>query len=158
MRLLIDFFGVGRLSSASLGCWGDAPERDEREVLLLRRGEEADWRRANDDEGLRAEVGVGGASEDVGDGRAALLARRSWTVRDMRFMVLLLTLSRGSVLFVAWEAADGERVDAGDFGGMSMVGVSRSRRDQFQGEKFNQNVCAWFCVFGGGGGSVGKTE
>ena len=159
MRLLMDFFGVGRLSSASLGCCGDAPERDEREVLLLRRGEEADWRRAKEDEGLRAEVGVGGASEDVGDGRAALLARRSCTVRDMRFMVLLLTLSCGSVLFVAWEAADGERVDAGDFGGMSMVEGSRSRRDQFQEERFSQNVCAWFWMFGGGGAFlVGKTE
>ena len=93
MRLLIDFFGVGRLSSASLGCCGDAPERDEREVLLLRRGEGADWRRVKEDDGLRAEVGVGGASEDVGDGRAALLALRSCTVRDMRFMVLLLILS-----------------------------------------------------------------
>jgi hypothetical protein len=57
---------------------------------LLKRGEEADWRKANDDEGLRAEVGVGGASEDVGDGKAALLARRSCTVKDMRFMVLLI--------------------------------------------------------------------
>ena len=99
MRLLIDFFGVGRLSSAYLGCWGDAPERDERDVLLVMRGEEADWRRAKEDEGLRAEVGVGGACGDVGDGRAALLARRSCTVRDMRFMVLFT--SCGSVLFVA---------------------------------------------------------
>ena len=109
MRLLIDFFGVGRLSSTSLGCCGDAPEREERDVLLLRRGEEADWRRAKEDDGLRAEVGVGGAAEDVGDGRAALLARRSCTVREMRFMVLLLMLSCGSVLFVAWEATDGDR-------------------------------------------------
>lgn len=100
MRLLIDFFGVGRLSSASLGCCGDAPERDEREVLLLRRGEGADWRRVKEDDGLRAEVGVGGASEDVGDGRAALLARRSCSRRDVRFMLLLM-LSCGSVLFVA---------------------------------------------------------
>jgi hypothetical protein len=90
MRLLIDFFGVGRLSSPSLGCCGEAPESDEREVLLLRRGEEADWRKAKEDDGLRAEVGVGGASEEVGDGKAALLARRSCTVRDMRFMVLLI--------------------------------------------------------------------
>lgn len=88
--MLIDFFGVGRLSSPSLGCCGEAPEREEREVLLLKRGEEADWRKANDDEGLRAEIGVGGASEDVGDGKAALLARRSCTVKDMRFMVLLI--------------------------------------------------------------------
>jgi hypothetical protein len=64
----------------------------------------------------------------------------------MRFMVLLLILllSWVSVLFVAWEAADGERVDAGDFGGMSMVKGSRSRRDQIQKERFSQNVCAWF--------------
>lgn len=81
---------MGRPSSASLGCCGEAPESEEREVLLLKRGEEADWRKANEDEGLRAEVGVGGASGDVGDGRAALLARRSCTVRDMRFMVLLI--------------------------------------------------------------------
>jgi hypothetical protein len=100
---------------------------------------------------------VGGASEDVGDGRAALLARRSCTVRDMRFLVLLI-LSCGSVLFVAWEAADGERVDAGDFGGISMmVKVSRSRRGGFQEERFSQSVRAWFGVFGGGGVSVGKT-
>ena len=144
MRLLIDFFGVGRLSSASLGCCGDTPESEEREALLVRRGEEADWRKAKEDEGLRAEVGVGGASEDVGDVKAALLARRSCTVRDMRFLVLL-RLSCGSVLFVAWEAADGERVDAGDFGGMSMmVDVSRSRCGGFQEEKFSQSVCAWF--------------
>ena len=161
MRLLMDFFGVGRLSSASLGCCGDAPERDEREVLLLRRGEGADWRRANEDDGLRAEVGVGGASEDVGDGRAALLARRSCTVRDMRLMALLLILllSWVSVLFVAWEAADGERVDAGDLGGMSIVQGSRSRRDQIQKERFSQNVCAWFWVFSRRGAFLaGKTE
>ena len=86
---------------------------------------------------------MGGASEDVGDGRAALLARRSCTVKDMRFMGLLVLSCGGSVLFVAWEAADGERVDAGDFGGISMmVKVSRSRRDQFQEERSSQNVCA----------------
>ena len=156
MRLLIDFFGVSRLSSPSLGCCGDRPERDEREVLLPRRGEEADWRRANEDDGLRAEVGVGGASDDVGDGRAALLALRSWPVRDMRFIVLLLIPSNGSVLLVAWEAADGERADADDSGGMSMVEVSRSRRDQSQSqeERFSQNVCAWFWMLRGGGDSV----
>ena len=114
----MDFFGVGLLSSASLGCCGDAPESDEREVLLVRRGEEADWRRAKEDEGLRAEVGVGGAFCDVGDGRAAALGLRSCE-RDIRFIVLLI--SSGSVLFVACEATDGDRVETGDFGGRSML-------------------------------------
>jgi hypothetical protein len=138
----MDFFGVGRLSSASLDCCGDAPERDERDALLVRRGEEVDWRRAKEDEGLRAEVGVGGAFGEVGDGNAAALARRSFE-RDMRFMVLLM-LSWGSVLFVACEATEGERVDAGDFGGRSMLVVPRSKRGCFQGELFSQSVCAWW--------------
>ena len=145
MRLLIDLFGVGRLSSESLGCCGEAPEREERDALLVRRGEEADWRRAKDDEGLRAEVGVGGACGDVGEGRAAVLARRSCE-RDMRFIVLFR--SCGSVLVVACEATDGDRVEAGDFGGKSMLAVSRSRRDLFQEKNFSQSVCA-LCREGG---------
>ena len=116
----MDFFGVGRFSSASLSCCGEAPDRVERDALLVRRGEEADWRKAKEDEGLRAEVGVGGGLGEVGDGSAAVLARRSWE-RDMRFMVLLI--SWGSVLFVACEATEGERVDAGDPGGGSMLQV-----------------------------------
>lgn len=55
MRVLIDFFGVGRCSLPSEICCGDWPGRDERELLLLRRGEEADWRKAKDEDGRRAE-------------------------------------------------------------------------------------------------------
>lgn len=118
MRLLIDFLGVGFFSSPSLGCCGDAPERDEREDRLVKRGEEADWRRAKEEEGRRAEFGVGGACREVGDGRAAALERRSW-LSDRRFTVVLR--SSGSVLFVAWEATDGDLVEAGDLGGGSML-------------------------------------
>jgi hypothetical protein len=125
MRLLIDFLGVGRCSSLSRGCCGDTPERDEREVRFVRRGDEADWRRAKEDEGRLAEFGVGGAFGIVGDGKAAVLGRRSCD-RDMRFIVVLK--SSGSVLFVAWEATDGDRVEAGDFGGRSMVTRPRFKR------------------------------
>jgi hypothetical protein len=139
MRLLIDFLGVGRCSSLSRGCCGDIPERDEREVRFVRRGEEADWRKAKEDEGRRAEFGVGVAFGKVGDGKAAALGRRSCE-RDMRFMLVLK--SSGSVLCVAWEATDGDRVEAGDLGGRSMVTLPRSKRGRFQEVLFSEDVCA----------------
>lgn len=104
--MLIDFFGVGRCSSPSFGCCGEGPESEEREERFVNRGEEADWRKANEDDGRREEPGVKGAFGAVGVGGPAVLERRSlWT--DKRFM--LTFESFGSVLFVAWEATDGDR-------------------------------------------------
>lgn len=60
MRLLMERLGVGSFTTPSEGWCGDCAESDEREVLLLRRGEEADWRRANEEDERRAEFGVRG--------------------------------------------------------------------------------------------------
>jgi hypothetical protein len=139
--LLIDFLGVGRCSSASRFCCGEAPEREEREARLVKRGEEAVWRSVKEDDGLLAEFAVGGVFMDVGDGRAAALRRRSCE-RKILFMVLLR--SSGSVLFVAWEATEGDRVEVGDFGEGSILARPRSRRGMIQEEVFSQDVCPWW--------------
>lgn len=62
----MDLFGVAFCSLPSEGCCGDWPGRDERELRLLRRGDGADWRKANDEEGRRPEYGVGEAVFEVG--------------------------------------------------------------------------------------------
>lgn len=105
--MLIDFLGVGRCSSPSLGCCGEGPDSEEREERLVKRGEEADWRKANEDDGRREEPGVKGAFWLVGVGGPALLDRRSLRGIDRRFILMLK--SSGSVLFVACEATDGDR-------------------------------------------------
>lgn len=140
IRLLIDFFGVGRFSLSSGFRCGDVPEREEREDRLVRRGEEADWRKANDEEGLRAELGVSGAFGAVGVRGPLVLERRSC---DSDICLMVLLRSSWSLLAVARDAAEGERADMGDFGGRSMLAVPRPRQGQLQKERLNQNVCAF---------------
>lgn len=140
IRLLIDFFGVGRFSLSSGFRCGDAPDSEEREERLVKRGEEADWRKVKDEEGLRAELGVSGAFGAVGARGPLTLERRSCE-SDICLMVLLR--SSWSLLAVACDAADGERADMGDFGGRSMLAVPRPRQGQMQGERLNQNVRAF---------------
>lgn len=87
MRLLMERLGVGSFTTPSEGWCGDCAESDEREVLLLRRGEEADWRRANEEDERRAEFGVRGPLCDAAPLLEDVLARRSCD-RETRRMLL----------------------------------------------------------------------